>query len=144
MPHERTFGFDPKRHLAYSEWHRESSLRRFIPNAREMSMMDLDAVEIDRRTNTPLALIETTTGSADGKPHAWTAALGALSGVPSYVVACALSADVNPASSLGALDITGFDVRRLDDRRREQMTPQEYAEWLADLRRTPRALRTAA
>lgn len=143
MAAERLFGFDPKRHLAYSEWHRAPSLGRFIHNAADMSMFDVDAVEIDKPTNTPVALIETTTGALGDKTHTWTAALGRMSSVPAYVVACRLADVSNPASTLGALDIASFEVLRLDDKRKRQMSPREYAEWLVDLRRHPR-LKVAA
>jgi hypothetical protein len=48
------------RDLTPSHWHREESMRRFLPaeQAHELAMIDLDAIEYCRRCGEPLLLIE--------------------------------------------------------------------------------------
>lgn len=129
--------------LLYSQWHRPSSTKRFLSNrdAHALAMIDIDAVEYCRTCYVPVALIETQRSSGPPKDALVTEAIARMAGIPAYSVSCV----VKPGAdwSWAGQDIERFRVRKLcepgrwltdDERTIVDMSPQEYVEFLIDLR----------
>ncbi len=135
---------DPARDRAYLDWH--YTLERFLDEAvaDALSMFDLDSIEMDKATNRPCAVVETTEMRAEDKPAYWTKKIAEALDVPGYVVQTVLSDRRNPGiTDRVVLDIERFRVRRLSDNQMKDMAPAEYAKWLVNLRRSS-GLRVAA
>lgn len=130
-----------KRELVYSAWHRQESIRRYIPivDAARLGMVDIDALEYEADNgNSPVALIETALDRGQMfKPAHATAKLAERAGIPAYVVLFTPSDRANPRSRFGEPDIERFRVAPALDQTSttwEVMTPSEYAQFLVDLR----------
>jgi len=118
------------RDLLYSKWHREASIRRFLPArcAYDLGMIDIDACEYCRYCNLPLALVETQRSTFGPKSATVTEALARLAGLPAFSVSYRATEDGE--------DIAEFRVQQITPAQGEarRLTPAEYAEWLLSLR----------
>ena len=142
MAQEETHGI---RDLSYSAWHRRGSTQRFvgIEAAQTLSMIDLDAalfVEWDDGTKEPLLLIETAMDKGQSFKTATITknlARRVVPKLPAYVVLYKLGDAANPVD-IEWKDIVSFRVRRIwpePETPFEEITPQEWANRLVELRR---------
>ena len=139
------------RALAYSEWHRTDSIRRFVDVAiaSKMSGIDLDFLEFDPNTREPLILVET--AEIRGQWNKQTYAMERLArraGVLALLVMYKLSDDANPATQTTTAlkdtaipDIELFRVRVVYNPAKQcgsdefrTYTPQQFAEKLVEWR----------
>src|SRR5205823_1287211 len=119
------------RDLTYSRWHRPDSIGRFLPSdeARQLTYIDLDAIEACDGCYEPLALLELARDI--GQSHKATSIMARLAEraeIPAGLVFYAVD-------ELG--EIVRFRVRAAWPRgeREHVMTPAAYARWLQSLRR---------
>jgi hypothetical protein len=129
---------------AYSAWHRERSISRYVSEgaAHLLTMVDVDAylwMEQDAKTREVLALIETArdTGNNTIKPTTAIRSLSqATSGkVSAYLVFYTLAKVGNPAD-LRQPDIEQFRSMRVwpDPTGFFVLTPKQWAEWILLIR----------
>lgn len=130
------------RDLAYSAWHRQDSIGRFIGpiEADLLKMIDIDAVlwcEYHGSTRTPLALIETARDVGQiYKPATVTAELARMCNLPGFCLLVQPAQTPNPASTEWC-DIRAFRVQRLWPRPEDcwrVLTPDEWAQSLLRVR----------
>ncbi len=129
-----------ERSLEYSAWHRTDSLARFVDKseAYDCAMIDVDAMEYDRETSTPLVLIETAYGLGQTRKN-WTMTrkLADKAGVPAMLVLYDTSDEPNPCNNK-VNDIKQFRVMCYCGGKMGEwkwMKPDEYAHTLIKLRR---------
>lgn len=123
--HERTGARD----LTYSRWHRPDSIGRYIDRraASQLTMIDIDAVEVCAHCRRPIALIETKHSAAQVIAATFTVALAQMAGIRAYLVRYRTD-DTD--------DIVGFRVQQLEPFCEDSVdwTPQQYADFLVRLR----------
>lgn len=134
-PRQRRMPADPQVDEAYSEWHRASSLSRFVEDADRVKMVDVDAVEVRGDLNRIAAIIETTSEPIERKLSKCSVSkrIARALKVPFYIVRIVLADAVNECSSVGALDVAEFEVCHVTTGRRTTMEPDQYARFLADM-----------
>lgn len=117
------------RDLTYSQWHRTSSLSRFVDkvDAWECGVIDIDWCEYCRYCKQPLALIETQASKATPKSATVTRNLAALAGISAYSVSFVVLDD----------EIQRFRLRQIwpTESSVYDLTPERYASFLCGLRR---------
>lgn len=126
-----------KRDLAYSAWHREASIRRFVDDmaASTMLMTGIDQmfwIEYDHRYAEPLALVSTQSAKGTKPQHTILRNLAKRADLPCLYVEYNLAAVPNPANPLEP-DIDGFTIWILYPRtiiNGVPMDPKTYAEFL--------------
>lgn len=118
------------RDLLYSQWHRDSSVKRFLGarRAAQLMVIDIDWCEWCYACKRPLALIETQRGDRPSKPATVTSGLAQMAALPAFSVSYVPNED--------GTDIERFHVRRLWPQATGDMhlSPAEYAEWLWSFR----------
>ena len=125
MPEERQFPDDRD----YREWHRKSSISRFMTTseAESLWLIDTDLVEACRKCSEPLLIAEATRDKGQLKNASITKAMGRLMNRPAALV-------YYTKDSSG--DLTGFRVRWLWPTEKECFyTPQQWADGLLKIRR---------
>jgi hypothetical protein len=129
------------RDLAYSAFHREESLRRFLTptEAASLAMIDIDCayVEYDHNSKRPLILVEIARDCGQSYKTATVITnLARAANLPAYAVLYAVSERGNPADRRFA-DLEGFRIRRLHPRPEtnwRRLSPKQWALALVKIR----------
>lgn len=129
------------RDLAYSAFHREASLRRYLTpaEASKLAMIDIDCayVEYEHASKRPLVLIEIARDCNQSyKAATVLTSLAKAANLPAYAVLYSVSERGNPADGRFA-DLEGFRVRRLHPRAEtnwRRLTPKQWALALVRIR----------
>lgn len=111
-------------------WHRREALSRYLGRrAQWVSLIDIDCCEYCHLCYEPVALVETKDIRAKSKAGTVTAKLASRAMLPAWVVEYSLT----PAGD----DIEWFRLTQWHPQRpgTQQLTAQQYALWLWDLRR---------